>query len=166
MKFKNLFFVGENIIIFFFLVLFAAICTILIFFGYDLIFGSYSIIIEEDFSLITYNNNQTSKFYTCLPKEQELNNNKVFIFNPFIDLFNRSHSTYRYYPSYFQILVLVEYKYNISVSENTPCYNLLIIKEVISYNKYLMLEHHNNYLSDVLNDLYKIILDYKQNDDL
>lgn len=151
MKFYNLFF----------LVLFTAISTVLIFFGFDLIFGNFNLFREEDFLLIAHNNNQIGEGFTCLSMKEELKYNKVSIFNPFIDLFNKSHSTYRYFPSHFQVLALEGYD-NISINNNTSFYDLLIIKEAISYNKYLILEQHNNYLSDVLNDLYKIILNYKQ----
>ena len=157
---NNLLFIRENIIIFSSLVVFTAISTILIFFGFNLLFDNFNLIIEEDLIFISSNNNQINNEITYLFIESGLNNsNKTSIFNPFIDLFNKSCSTYRYFPSHFQALMLIKYKGDILIDNSTS----YIGKEVMTYNQYLIQEYHNNLLNDLLNDLCKILLEYKQN---
>jgi hypothetical protein len=160
-------FKGENIIIFSSLALFTAISTILIFFGLDLIIDNFNLLIEEDFLLIKCNNDQINNEMVYSHMKQETGyNRKTSIFDPVIDLFSKSNSTYRYSPSYFQVFDLGKYKNSILLENNKLGCHLVPIKEALTYNQYLILECHNEYLNDVLNDLYRIILDYKQDNSL
>jgi hypothetical protein len=156
-----------NIILFSFLVLFTIITTILFSFVFDLILGNFNLLIEDSL-LTTCNNNQINNKLTYLSVEQGTNHHdQMSVFNLFIDLFNKSYSKYKYFPSHFQVFIpRVFNNNNIVLSKNASDCNLLNIKEVISYNQYLILKNNNNYLNDVLNDLYEIISDYKQDNEL
>lgn len=157
---SNLLFIRENIIIFSILVLFTAISTVLIFFGFDLLLGNFNPPIEEDLMFITYNKNLINNEAAYYSVKQKISySDKVSIFNPFVDLFHKSCSTYRYFPSHFQVVTLIDCKDDILVNNTTSC----ITKEFMTYNQYLIHEYHNNLLNDLLNDLCKILLEYKQN---
>lgn len=159
-KSSNFLFIRENINIFSVLILFTLISTVLIFYGFDLLFGNFNMPIEEDFIFITSNKNQINNEAAYFLVEQKISYNaKVSIFNPFIDLFHKSCSTYRYFPSHFQVVMLIDYKDDMLVNNTTP----YITREFMTYNQYLIHEYHNNLLNDLLNDLCKILLEYKQN---
>jgi hypothetical protein len=155
-----------NIILFSFLVLFTIITTILFSFVFDLILGNFNLLIEDSL-LTTCDYNQINNQLTYFSAEQGTNHHdQMSVFNPFVDLFNKSYSKYNYFPSHFQVFTMVEYKNDIVLSKNAPDCNLLNIKEIISYNQCLILKNNNNYLNDVLNDLYEIISNYKQDNRL
>ena len=111
---------------------------------------------------------------SCFSIKRASSNNDLSIFDSFIDLFNKNPSGYRYFPSYFQTLVNPNSNFLIikpitllSTNETTvnPEY-LSITKEVISYNQYLLLEQHNNHLNAILNDLCKILLEYRESNNI
>jgi hypothetical protein len=173
---SKLCFAKENIIIFFYLVLFTAISMVLISFCSDILINSFSqgdgensLLKEENICLIA------PETIPCLSMKRDLGKNGLSIFDTFIDLFNKNHPGYRYFPSYFQPFTT---NHTDSILSNKPitllCINetegnlrnLAIAKEVISYNEYLLLEHHNNHLNAILNDLCKILLEYRQSNSL
>jgi len=157
-KINNLVLTRENAIIFFFLILFTTISTILISFCFDTLFNSFGQSDKDSFLLKTGDTyTLTSEAISCFSVKQDLNNNK---FNFFIDLFQKNPSVYKYFPSYFQ--TFVHNKNDIIVNEISS----FIIKEVVSYNQYLILEYHNNKLNDLLDDLCKILLEYKESNSL
>jgi hypothetical protein len=172
---SSLFLSKENITIFLFLILFTAISMILISFCFDTLLDSFSQLQGED-SLLREGNicSMSPEVTSCLSIKRDSSKNGLNIFNSFIDLFNKSHSSYRYFPSYFQIFMnnnsfILSNKAItlLSIDENkVDPQNLVIAKEVISYNQYLVLEHYNKSLNDLLNDLCKIVLEYRQSNSL
>jgi hypothetical protein len=103
---SSLLFTKQNIIILSFLVLFTAINMVLISFCFDMLTSSFIQSDAENSLLILENTYPiTSEVIPCLSMEQDLNTNKVFIFNSFIDLFHKNPSVYKYFPSYFQTFV-------------------------------------------------------------
>ena len=162
-KVNNLIITKENVIILFSLVLFIAISTVIISLIIDTIINSFNLLGEINFLSNEYENHLiNNKTTSCLVIKQEVIKYRVSIFNPFIDLFHKSHSSYKYFPSYFQTFALIDYRNNIMTSKNIPCSDFLIIKEIISYNKYLILESQNNDLNVLFNDLCRLLLEYKQ----
>jgi hypothetical protein len=172
---NNLYFTKENIIIFSFLVLFTAISMVLISFCSDILInslgkydGENSLLKQDNICLIA------PETIPCPSMERDLDKNGISIFDAFIDLFNKNRPGYKYFPSYFQSFT--NYDGNIltnkpiillSIDETTrDLPNLAIAKEVISYNQYLILEQHNNHLNALLNDLCKILLEYRQSNSL
>ena len=170
MNLRSLYLTKENITILSFLVLFTAISMILISFCFDTLVGTFSQLGEKDYllreSLICP---IIPEINSCFPMKRDLSNNDICIFDSFIDLFNKS-----YFPSYFQ--TFTSYNGNIVTNKvitsvctdetRVDLQNLAIAKEIISYNQYLILEHHNNHLNDLLNDLCKILLEYKESNSL
>jgi len=172
---NNLYFTKNNLIIFSCLVLFTAINMVLIFFCFDILINNLnqydeenSLLKEENICLIA------PEITSCLYMKRDLSNNGLSIFDTFIDLFNKNSSRLRYFPSYFQ--TFTNYSGNILINKPITLLcisqtegdlrNFTIAKEVISYNQYLLLEHHNNHLNAILNDLYKILLEYRQSNSL
>jgi hypothetical protein len=155
---NNLVVIKENILIFSILVLFTTINTILISLCLNLLSENIYLLKEVDFLLNEYENPLLkNRTISC-----SVFNHKASIFNPFIDLFHKSHSTYKYFPSHFQ--VLVGYKNDLLINKNVyqiPETTSYIAREVLCYNKYLILEHHNFTLNTLINDLYEIVSDYK-----
>lgn len=160
-KRNNFFLTRENAIIFFFLIIFTAISTILISFCSDTLFNSFSQLDKDGFLLKTGDTyTLTREAVSCFSIKQDLNNNKLSVFNFFIDLFQKNPSVYKYFPSYFQ--TFVHYKNDAIVNDTSS----FIVREVVSYNQYLMLEYHNDKLNDLLKDLCKILLEYKGSNNL
>jgi hypothetical protein len=165
---SNLYFTKENIIIFSFLVLFTAISMVLISFCSDILInslgkydGENSLLKQDNICLIA------PETIPCPSMERDLDKNGISIFDTFIDLFNKNRPGYKYFPSYFQSFTNYDGNILTSIDETTgDLPNLAIAKEVISYNQYLILEHHNNHLNALLNDLCKILLEYRQSNSL
>ena len=88
-----------------------------------------------------------SYLYTTDIKEIKPN-----IFNPLIDLFNKSGSTHKYFPSYF-----VPTKFNSLklVSDSN-------IKESIIYYQFIINDYNFNTLAQLFKDLNEIFQDYKK----
>jgi hypothetical protein len=167
----------EDIIIIFFLVLFTAISVILISFCFDTFIGSFSQSFGEDYLLKKDNICPiNSEVTSCVSIKRDIDTDKngLSIFNSFIDLFNKNHSRHRYFPS----LIQTSANLNSNILSNKAItllntdeiienpQNLAIAKEVISYNQYLILEHHNNHLNALLNDLCKILLEYTESNNI
>jgi hypothetical protein len=106
--------------------------------------------------------------------KRDLSNNSISLFDSFIDLFKKTPSVPRYFPSYFQPFANLNNNILTNKTISLLCINeievdvpnLVIVKEVISYNQYLILEHHNNHLNAILKDLCKILLEYRQSNSL
>lgn len=80
------------------------------------------------------------------------------IFAPFIDLFDKSNSSVKYFPSYFTSV-----QFNLPVnSYNLPVDDSNIVK-TISYKQYFILEYYFNKWTSLLNDLNDIVLEYSNN---
>lgn len=170
----NIFFVyfRKDIIIFSLLILFTALSTVLISFSFDLLInGVYPI--EKDLLSTFFNDSLVdNKAVTIIfNKHSSDYDNKTFIFNPFIDLFHKTHSTYRYFPSYFQITkgykdykVINKTLESLHLNETmVDLQNSKIAREIIDYNQYLILEYENNRLNNLLLDICRIIIEYEQN---
>lgn len=158
-KLDGLLLVKENLNIFSLLILFTALSTILISFSFDLLIGNFNLLIEEDILLMTSDKNKMNTEIIYLYMKQELlnnnYNNKVFIFNYFMDLFNKSHSTYRYFPSYFL---------NFNPNYINIDHNLDYLREEATKNyEIFILKYKNNSLNSILNDLHVIVKDYINN---
>lgn len=164
-------FIKENMPILSFLILFIILNIILIPFCFDTFINNfdqsnreYCLLKENIICPINFEN--TNYLYI----KQDSGNNGSFIFNSFVDLFNKDHSKYRYFPSYFQTFTNHTHSILTNKSVILPCINetrmdlrnLVIAKEVVSYNQYLILEDQNNHLNVLLNDLCNILLEYKQ----
>lgn len=170
-KKHSLLFTRENFIIFSFLTLFTALTTVLITLSFDLLFDNFNLI-EKDIFLIAFRDNQINdKVASLISVKQDLSHNdKISIFNPFIDLFDKTHSTHKHFPSYFQIAVsnkdyIMVNNTIVSSSINkvmVDTQNSNIIEKLINYNQYLILEQHSSCLNDLLLDICKLILEYKQ----
>ena len=164
---NNLLLSLQKLTIFSFLILFTAINTVLISFYFDIFVNNLIQWDVEDPLLIV---NEVAPGFSI---QGDLNTNRISIFNYFMNLFNKSHSKYRYFPSYFQVYVghtdyilinkVITHSY-IGEDIVINIWNSVITKEVMSYNQYLILEHYNNNnLNVLLSDICKILLEYKQN---
>jgi hypothetical protein len=140
--------------------MFTAISTVLITFSVNLLTDGFDILIIGDPSFMPCGTNPLNAEITYNPfiKQDSSYNSKVSIFSSFIDLFNKSSSMFKYFPSYFQ-----SSSSNLFRNQSVLEINNVTLIEIISYNQYLILEHHNNSLNNLLNDLYIIIMEYKQN---
>jgi len=163
----NIYTTIDNFKLYIFLIVFSAINMFIILLISDLFVNGIEFL-REDFLLTKYNNFlDNENCYTSIysPKtliyiKQDLNNNKFYIFNTFIDLFDKNHSTFKYFPSYFQNLNwLGELKYN----NNNNNINVI---ENVKYNQCFIREYYNNSYNNLLNDLYKIIMDIYEDTEL
>lgn len=173
----NMFFTytKKDIVIFSLLILFTALSTILISFSFDLLVNGFYPV-EKDFLSTFYNDSLVNnKAVTIIfSKHGPYYEDKIFIFNPFIDLFHKTHSTYRYFPSYFQITRGYKDYKMINKTLASSHLNETIIdlqnsnmtREIIDYNQYLTLENENSRLNNLLLDICRIIIEYEQNNSL
>lgn len=89
--------------------------------------------------------------------------NSSCIFNTFIELFNNSNSTYKYFPSHFidgQFHSLVNIPQSLEVSNNLI--NEMALVKINSYDKYFLLEYNNNKYYYLISDIYDIVSEYIQ----
>jgi hypothetical protein len=90
---------------------------------------------------------------------QETNNitAKPCVFNPFIDLFHKYNSTYKYFPSYF-----INDPFNILLNKSNYAIDEVALISYKNYNQYFILEYRNNSYYYLVSDLYDIVSDYIQ----
>jgi hypothetical protein len=89
------------------------------------------------------------------------NTNKISIFNPFIDIFDKCSSTYKHVPSYFMPSHSSSSRINISTSSSCII-DSQIIKAVIDEQIYRLQQINNNW-AQLYDDLSKIITEYHEN---
>jgi hypothetical protein len=167
--------IKENIPIFSCLILSILLNIILISFCFDTFINNFDQLTREycflkENIICPINFENTNFLYI----KQDSGNKGSSIFNSFIDLFNKDYSKCRYFPSYFQTFTNHTDSILINKFVTLPCINetrmdlrnLVIAKEVVSYNQYLILEGQNNHLNALLNDLCNILLEYKQRNSL
>jgi len=88
---------------------------------------------------------------------QETSNvkNKPCVFSPFIDLFNKNDSTWKYFPSFFE-----KDQFNLKLNQSNCAIDEKALLHYINYDQYFILEYRNNSYYCLISDLYDIVSDY------
>jgi hypothetical protein len=156
---NSLFINKNNIVVISSLILFTAITNIFILFICDLFVNELNLQTIKDFLFMLYGTNTLNVESTqdISIKEYYSYNNKVSIFSTFIDLFNKSSSTFKYFPSHFQSSPPYLF-----INQSDLIVSNITLIDTISYNQYLILEQYNSSLNNLLNDICNILLEYSQ----
>ncbi len=140
----------HNQIIFLLLVFFTLISIILLYVYFCLLIINYYLINEDLSFTLTLSQNTEVSIKT------EMSINKVCVFNPFIDLFHKNNSTYRYFPNYF-----IPIQYNLSeTSVSNPSYNDSEIIKIILCEQINGLQIINNNWAKLYSDLCCLVMEY------
>ena len=160
----------KSLTIFILSALFIIVSTVLLITSLDLIINDPGLLTRDDLPIISFD-----LFATCSNTEQNqtiinYSGAQSCIFSPFIDLFHKSNSVYKYFPSYFvnsQPTLLVTANNFSEITTSALKVNNLVIDEAGSmginyYNQYFMLEYRNNKYYILIYDLYNIVSEYIQ----
>lgn len=136
-------------------ILFSVGLTIFFFISKDLYFNNINLENLEEISNKIY----IDSMYANQESASNINKLDNSIFNIFIDLFQKSGSKYKYFPSYF---ISTQFDLSsISLKDHSNLFtNNINIIQTITHNQYFMLEYHNEHLNKLLNDLQNIVVDY------
>jgi hypothetical protein len=151
----NFFSKKEKLIFLSFLLLIVIINMILILFCLNLLINNLRLSGEDYLFIVLEKNIMSNEVISYIQQDLSYNKN-VSVFNSFIDLFNKNSSRFKFFPSYFQ-----SSPPNLFINQNNIINNTTLLKS-IGYNQYFILEHLNYSLNNLLHDLCKILLEYKQ----
>jgi hypothetical protein len=156
----------KTLVICLLLALFTIATTIILIISLDLIIDDPGLLTRDDLPFVSFD-----LFATCSSMEQKDSIEKLTvtqgipaqpcIFNPFIDLFHKNNSAYRYFPSYFvnsqfDLLVLVPHV----EQESNPVLNKTALMGIDNYGRYFTLEYRNDKYYNLVSDLYNIVSEY------
>jgi hypothetical protein len=160
----------KSLTIFILSALFIVVSTVLLIISLDLIIEDPGLLTRDDLPIISFD-----LFATCSNAEQNqiisnYSSAQSCIFSPFIDLFHKSNSVYKYFPSYFvngQPTLLVTPNSFSEITTSALKVNNLAIDEgglmaINNYNQYFLLEYRNNKYYILIYDLYNIVSEYIQ----